>query len=150
MKSTSLTLIFTITFTLMLITSFIATAQTQPDTITINKRRPFFVHQGVIYNNASKLGPVLLQDPVDLQVKINWDEYKKFHGIGLGAEIVGVGLMGYSLIQTAKGEGTGTSLIAGAGLLLTGIIIDGFIAAPRFRAAVKNYNDRKMGRKSRN
>ncbi len=143
MKTTAISSIFT---AILMVIASIATAQIQPDTISIGKRKPFFEYQKQNVSRPALLREILLKEPVDRQVKIQWGQYQTFHGIGIGIEIGGLGLMGYSLAQSISGNESGATMIAGAGLMLTGVIIDSFVARARAKAAVKSYNDIQMNR----
>ncbi|MBK7336961.1 MAG: hypothetical protein IPJ00_12655 [Saprospirales bacterium] len=117
MKTTAISSIFT---AILMVIASIATAQIQPDTISIGKRKPFFEYQKQNVSRPALLREILLKEPVDRQVKIQWGQYQTFHGIGIGIEIGGLGLMGYSLAQSISGNESGATMIAGAGLMLTG------------------------------
>lgn len=143
MKTTTISSIFT---AILMVIASIATAQIQPDTISIGKRKPFFEYKQQDVSRPALLREILLKEPVDRQVKTQWGQYQTFHGIGIGIEIGGLGLMGYSLAQSLSGNESGTTMIAGAGLMLTGVIIDSFVARARAKAAVKSYNDIQMNR----
>ena len=121
-------------------------SQIQPDTIGIHKRKFHFQYQGKTIKRSKQLGQILLQKPVDSQVRSYWNEYKTLQTIGVGIEVVGIGLMAADLAQTLQGNDSKTLLLTGAGTLLVGAIINGFVATPRAKAAAKRYNDLKTGK----
>lgn len=142
MKKRILSVIIAATF---LTIASITTAQAQADTISVLRNR--FLYQEHKINKPAMLRDILLKEPAAPQVNIQWKQYQTFHGIGLGIEIGGVGLMGYGLVKSLSGKESGTTMIAGAGIMLAGVLVDRFVAFPRLKSAVRSYNDQQMGRK---
>lgn len=121
-------------------------AQNSSDTISMHPRKFRFTYQSETIKRAKPLDEILMNEPVDMQVKSEWKKYKTAHGLGIGLEVAGVGLMAANLAQSLNGNGSSGLLLAGAGTLLSGVIINGFVATPRAKAAARRYNDVKMGR----
>ncbi|MBV6442263.1 MAG: hypothetical protein EPGJADBJ_03967 [Saprospiraceae bacterium] len=119
-------------------------AQTLPDTIGIHKKFRF-TYQGETIKRAKPLGNILMKEPVEPQVRLEWNKYKTMHGIGLGAEVLGLGVMTAGLVKELNGESNSLTL-PGAIILLGGVLIDGFVAIPHAKSAARHYNNAKMGR----
>lgn len=122
-----------------------ASAQTLPDTLAYHKSRFRFTYQGDKIKRPKPLGELLLREP-DPQLRATWQNYKGAHGAAIGIEVLGAGLMGASLVQTAQGKESNTLLLAGAGTMLVGALVDGFVATPLAKKAARRYNDVKMNR----
>lgn len=124
---------------------FVLPAQTLPDTIGIHPRKFRFTYQGESIKRAKPLGDILMKEPVYPQVRLEWKKYKTMHGIGVGAEVLGLGVMTAGLVQGLQGESSSLTL-PGALILLGGVLMDGFIASPHAKSAARHYNNAKIGR----
>lgn len=131
-------------FASMLVLLHTLPAQTFPDTIGIHKKFRF-TYQGETIKRAKPLGNILMKEPVEPQVRLEWKKYKTLHGVGLGAEVLGLGVMTAGLVQGLQGESSSLTL-PGALILLGGVLVDGFVASPHAKSAVRHYNKAKKGK----
>lgn len=131
-------------FASMLVLLHTLPAQTLPDTIGIHKKFRFTYH-GETIKRPGPLGDILLKEPVYPQVKLEWNKYRTMHSVGIGMEVLGLGVMTAGLVKSLQGESNSLT-IPGAILMLSGVLVDGFAAIPHAKSAARRYNDAKLGR----
>lgn len=117
----------------------------QIDTISIHPTKYRFEYQGKSIKTIPPIKRITLADPVAPAVRREWSKYGAGHTIGLGLELFGLGVSAVGLARQLQGE-SNTLILPGSILLLGGVLVDRFIAAPRVKAAARRYNDAKIGR----
>lgn len=119
-------------------------AQTNTDTFRIQDF-PLKIYRGEErVKKLNTLGPTLLARN-DWQIRQDWKSYKTIQGAGLGIQAVGVGLMGYSLLKTVKGESGSSLLLGGTAISLGGVIVQ-VLGVSKAKAALRRYNSIQVGR----
>ncbi len=96
------------------------------------------------YKKMYSLEPIVLSKN-DFSIKNDWGNSKVLKGAGLGAQILGVAMMGISLSQSANGEDSGSSLLVGGATISLGGVLVQIAGVSKAKRAMRRYNSLHLG-----
>lgn len=117
----------------------------EPDTFRIQNFPLRFWYDGEKISKPRKIEAILLP-PNDPQINRDWQNGKTIRNIGLGIQIVGLGVMTAGFLKTIQGEEDDNNLLlTGAGVMLGGVVIQIAGTGP-VKRSMRRYNDLQMRR----